>query len=103
MKGFVHGNAGQPSRELRLFLKRPKMEENFLKSVLHYIFGILVVIGYPLRHGKNYPFVAKNQFLESLHVSVLGGSHKRDVGAFVYTGCLKRCHESIPHRYCERN
>src|ERR1700687_1789808 len=72
------------------------MKEGLVKTLLRHIFGILPVIRYPLRHGENSLLVTKNQFLESLCISALCGSHQRSVGVFVYTGCTRRFHEFYP-------
>src|SRR5467141_3212309 len=72
------------------------MKENLVKTLLRHIFRILPVIRYPLRHGENSLLVTKNQFLESLRISALRGSHQRGIGVFVYTGCTRRFHESDP-------
>jgi hypothetical protein len=45
------------------------VKERFVKTVLHHIFGVLVVIRYSLRHGKEFPLVTKSQFLEGLRIS----------------------------------
>jgi hypothetical protein len=72
------------------------MKEGFVKTLLRHIFGILPVIGYPLRHGENSLLMTKNQFLESLCISAPCGSHQRAVGVSVYTGSARRFHESKP-------
>ncbi len=72
------------------------MKEGLVKTLLRRIFGILPVIRYPLRHGENSLLVTKNQFLKSLRVSALCGSHQRAVRVFVYTGSARRFHESDP-------
>src|SRR5258708_26273241 len=77
---FIHGDACQPSREPRLFLKPVEVKEGFVETFLRHIFRILPVIGYPLLHGENSLLVTKNQFFESLSVSALCGSHQRAVG-----------------------
>jgi hypothetical protein len=77
-------------------LKGVEMNEGFVKTLLRHIFGILPVIRNALRHGENSVPVTKNQFLESLGISALCGSHQRIVGVFVYTGCPRRFHESDP-------
>jgi hypothetical protein len=41
------------------------------------------VVGYPLRHGKNSPFVTKNQFLEGVRLSTLCCSHQFGAGVLV--------------------
>jgi hypothetical protein len=56
-------------------LKLAEVEESLVKTVLDNIFGILAVIRYPLRQGKNSPFVTKNQLLEGMRISALCGSH----------------------------
>jgi hypothetical protein len=70
------------------------MEEDFVKTVLHNIFGILSVIRYPQRCGKNSGFVTKHQFLESLRISDLCGSYERALGISVYADCTTRFHDS---------
>src|SRR5260221_2745856 len=95
-EGFIHGDACQPSGEPRLFLKVVEMKESLVKALLHHIFGILPVVGYPLRHGKNSPFVTKNQFLEGVRLSTLCCGHQFGVGVLVYANCPKRSHESVP-------
>jgi hypothetical protein len=77
-------------------LKGGKMKEGLVKTLLRHIFGILPVIRYPLRHGENSLLVTKNQFLESLPISALCGSHQRTIGISVYTGCTRHFHESDP-------
>jgi hypothetical protein len=72
------------------------MKEGFVKALLRHIFGILAIIGYPLRHGKNSPVVTKNQSLESLCISALCGSYQRLVGVVVYARCAKHIHEPDP-------
>src|SRR5437879_7818742 len=72
------------------------MNEGFVKTLLRHIFGILPVIRYPLRHGENSLLMAKNQFLESLRISALCGSHQRAVRVFVYTHSTRRFHEADP-------
>jgi hypothetical protein len=72
------------------------MNEGLVKALQRHIFGILAVIGYPLRHGKNSPVVTKNQSLESLRISALCGSYQRLIGVVFYTRCAKRIHESDP-------
>ena len=57
-EGFVHGDASQPGRELRHFLKIIEMKKSLVKTFLDNIFGILVVIGYALRHSEDPPLVA---------------------------------------------
>jgi hypothetical protein len=75
------------------------MKEGLVKTLLCYIFGIFPVIRYPLRHGENPLPVTKNQFLESLRISALCGSHQRAVRVFVYTDSTRRFHESDPPRH----
>src|SRR3989442_11218484 len=82
------------------------MKENLVKTFLRHIFGILPVIRYPSRHGENSLLVTKNQFLESLRISALCGSHQGAVRVFVYTGSARRFHESDPPpplRHSKRN
>src|SRR6266849_931928 len=69
------------------------MKEGLVKTLLRRIFGILPVIRNALRHGENSLLVAKNQFLESLRISALCGSHQRAVRVFVYTGSTGRFHD----------
>jgi hypothetical protein len=95
---LIHGDACQPSRKLRLFLKVAEVEENLVKTVLHNIFCVLAVIRYPQRHGKNSPFVTKNQFLEGMRIPALCGSHKRAVGVLAYITSTKDLHNSLPPR-----
>jgi hypothetical protein len=51
--------------------------------------------------------VTKNQFLESLRISALYGSHERAVRVFVHTGCTRPFHEPDPppvrHKVRETN
>src|SRR5713101_4013205 len=93
---FIHGDAGQPTGEPRLFLKGAEVKEGLLKTLLGHIFGILPVIRYPLRHGKNSLLVTKNQFLKSLCISALCGSDQRGVRVSVYTDSTSSFHESEP-------
>jgi len=93
---FIHADARQPTREPRLFLKGAEVKESFVKTVLGHIFGILSVIRYPLRYGKNSLLVTKNQFLESARISALCGSDQRTVRVSVYTRSTRRFHESEP-------
>ena len=72
------------------------MKEGLVKTLLRHIFGILPVIGYPLRHGENSLFVTKDQFPESLRISALCGVNQRTVGVLVYTRSTRRFHESDP-------
>src|SRR6267143_1525147 len=72
------------------------MKESLVKTFLCHIFGILPVMRNALRHGQNSLPVTKNQFLESLRISALCGSHQCAVGVFVYTGRTRRFHESDP-------
>src|SRR5580658_5831634 len=95
-KRLIHGDARQPGRESRLFLKVVEMKEGLVKALLRHIFGILPVIGYPLRHGENSLLVTENPFPESLSISVLCGSHQRAVGVFAYSGSIRRFHYSSP-------
>jgi hypothetical protein len=53
------------------------------ETLLRYIFGILPVIRNALRQGANFLLITKKQFLESLSVPALCGSHQR-VGVFAY-------------------
>src|SRR5260370_13032856 len=55
-EGFIHGDACQPIGEPRVFLKVVEMKESLVKALLHHIFGILPIVGYPLLRGKNAPF-----------------------------------------------
>jgi len=77
-------------------LKGFEMKEGFVKALLCHIFGILAVIGYPLRHSENSLPVTKNQFLESLRISALCSGHQRAVGVFAYIGCTRSFHEIDP-------
>src|SRR5260370_30756537 len=95
-EGFIHDNTRQPSRKLRLFLTLDEVEESLVKTVLDNIFGILAVIRYALRQGKNSPFVTKNQFLEGECLSTLCGGHQRGVGVFADISCTKGFHNSVP-------
>jgi hypothetical protein len=95
-EGLIHDNACQPGREPCFFLKVVEMKENLVKTLLRHVLGVLLVSGNALRHGKNSLLVTKNQFLESLLISVLGGGNKRFVGIFVRAGRARRCHESGP-------
>jgi hypothetical protein len=59
------------------------MKESLVKALLHHIFGILPVVGYPLRHRKSSPFVTKNQFLEGVRLPTLCCSHQFGAGVLV--------------------
>src|SRR5258707_15593967 len=72
------------------------MKESLVKTFLRHIFGILPVKCNGLRHRQNSLPVTKNQFLESLRISALCGSHQRAAGEFVYTGRTRRFHECDP-------
>src|ERR1700730_10709420 len=93
-EGFIHGDAYQPGRKLRFFLKVVEMQKSLVKRLLDHIFGILPVIGYALRRGKHSPRVTKNQFLEAQRLSTLCGDHQSGVGVFVHTACTKHFHVS---------
>jgi hypothetical protein len=97
-EGFIHGDARQPSREPRLFLKVVEVKEDLVKRFLHNIFGILPIIRYSLRNGEDSPFVTKNQLVESLCISTLCGSHQHAVGVFIHITRPKLLHTSIPPR-----
>jgi len=79
-------------------LKVIEVKENLVKSLLHNIFGILPILRYSSRHGKNSPFVTKNQAFESLRIPTPCGSHQRAVGVLLHTRCTKRFHDSLPPR-----
>src|SRR5438309_8582903 len=96
---FIHGNAGQPSREPGPLLKGVEMKEGLVKTLLRHILSIFPVIRNALRHGEHSLPVTKNQFLESLRISALCGSHQRAVRVLIYTGSTRRFHEFLLLRH----
>src|ERR1019366_2929050 len=52
-EGFIDDDGSQPGSESRRFLKAPEMKKGLVKTLLHHIFGILPVVRYPLRRGKD--------------------------------------------------
>src|ERR1700686_4411490 len=101
-QGFIHGDARQPGRESRLFFEGVEVKENFVKRLLHNIFGIFPIICYSLRHRQNSPFVTKNQLFESSCIPTLCGSHQPAVGVFIHTTRTKVFHNSVPPRHLSK-
>jgi hypothetical protein len=75
-KRLIHSDTRQPSGELRFSLKIAEMKEGFVETFLYHVFGVLSVVGYSLRHGKNSAFVTNNQLLEGMGRSSLCGCHQ---------------------------
>jgi len=68
------------------------VKESLGKRLLHNIFGILSIVRYALRHGKNPPFAPKNQVFESPRIPTPCGSHQRAVGMLLFYPL----HETFP-------
>jgi len=60
-------------------LKAAEMKESLVETLLCRIFGVLTVVRYPLRHGKDPEFVTNNQLLESVCLSTLCGRYQPSV------------------------
>ena len=61
-----------------------------MKRLLHNILGILAIIRYSLRHGKNSPSVTNNQFFDGPSISMPCGRHQHAVGVFIHITRMKR-------------
>jgi hypothetical protein len=58
--------------------------------------GVLSVIRYALRDGKNFRLVTQYQFLESLRISALCRGYQRALAFFGYIGCPYCFHDLDP-------
>src|SRR5208282_5064220 len=68
------------------------MKEGFVETFLYHVFGILPVVGYSLRHGKNFGFVTNDQLLEGMGLSALCRRHQCVVCFLDHAGCTNAFH-----------